>query len=69
MKQRITYLLPQGSGISSTDIEVGEDHLKFSRAHEAHEEWRLTLALHELSEEVVTPDNLSHYYNTDVYWN
>lgn len=52
MKQRITYFLPEGKRVDSKDIDVGKDTLNFARAHEAAEEWRLTLSLNELPDEV-----------------
>lgn len=52
MKQRITYLLPEGTGIGPADINVGNDSLDFTHAGEAGEEWRLTLGLNDLPEEV-----------------
>ena len=52
MKQRITYLLPEGSQAEPADVKVDKDSLNFSRADEADEEWRLTLGINDLPEEV-----------------
>lgn len=54
MKQRITYLLPQGTGLSASDIEVENESLKFTKASPAVEEWKFTLGMGELPEEVCT---------------
>ena len=52
MKQRLTYLLPEGSGISPTDIQISGERVNFTKADQASEQWRITLGLHELPEEV-----------------
>lgn len=52
MKQRITYILPQGTGIDPADIEVKNDGLKFRKAGDAAEESRLTLGLDDIPAEV-----------------
>lgn len=52
MKQRITYILPEGTGISAGDIDVKSDSLHFAKAGEAVQEWRFTLGLDELPLEV-----------------
>ena len=52
MKQRITYFLAQGNRVDSTDINVKNDSVNFTKAHEAAEEWRLTLSLNDLPDEV-----------------
>jgi hypothetical protein len=52
MKQRITYFLPEGNRVDSADIEVKDDSLNFTKAREAAEEWRLTLGLQDLPDEV-----------------
>jgi hypothetical protein len=54
MKQRITYFLPEGNRVDRTDIEVKKDGLNLTRAHEAAEEWRLTLSLNDLPDEVTS---------------
>lgn len=54
MKQRITYFLPEGNRVDSANIEVKKDSLNFTRAHEAAEEWRLTLSLSDLPDEVIS---------------
>lgn len=52
MRQRITYLLPEGIGIDPSDIEVGEFDLTFAKTHSTAEERRITLGLSELPQEV-----------------
>ena len=52
MKQRITYFLPEGNRVDPADITVENDSLNFTKAHEAAEEWRLTLGLQDLPDEV-----------------
>ncbi|KAK5167330.1 protease B nonderepressible form [Saxophila tyrrhenica] len=52
MKQRITYLLPEGHRVNASDILVQDDSLSFADASKAAEEWRLTLGLDELPEEI-----------------
>ena len=52
MKQRITYFLPEGKRVDPADIHVENDSLNFTKAHEAAEEWRLTLSLDDLPDEV-----------------
>lgn len=52
MRQRITYLLPEGTGIDSADIQVSKDELKYSKIEQAAEETRITLGLRELPEDV-----------------
>lgn len=52
MKQRLTYFLPEGSGIDPSDIKISEDSLNFTKAAQASEEWRLTRGPGELPEEV-----------------
>lgn len=52
MKQRITYILPEGAGISAAHIDVKPDSLRFSKASEALQEWRFTLGPDELPVEV-----------------
>lgn len=52
MKQRITYLLPEGDRVESSSIKVENDSLHFARAKEAAQEWRLTLGWEELPGEV-----------------
>lgn len=48
MHQRITYLLPPGTGVNPSDIDAGKDHLTFAKAHDAAVERRMTLGLSEL---------------------
>jgi hypothetical protein len=52
MKQRITYFLPEGNRVDPADIQVEHDSLNFTKAHEAAEEWRLTIGLPDLPDEV-----------------
>lgn len=52
MKQRLTYLLPANSNLVPSDLSVKADRLDFAKAPQAHEEWRVTLGLHELPDEV-----------------
>lgn len=52
MKQRITYLLPQGSDLSVSDLQLENDSLRFAKAHQAAEEWRFTLGMDDLPIEV-----------------
>lgn len=52
MRQRITYLLPEGTGIDPADIQVTKDELKYSKIDQAAEERRITLGLNELPEDV-----------------
>ena len=52
MKQRVTYLLPESHGVDYADIKVGANGLDFLRADKAAEEWRLTLGLNDLPDEV-----------------
>ena len=52
MKQRITYMLPEGTGIDPADISVGSSNLSYTKAAQAAEEWRVTLDLDELPDEV-----------------
>lgn len=56
MRQRITYLLPHGSGVNPADIKVTDNELTFARADDAAEERRITVGLSELPKEVC-------YYN------
>lgn len=52
MKQRITYILPSGTALTKSDIAIRGDTLHFSKASQAAEEWKVTLALDELSNKV-----------------
>ena len=52
MKQLVKYLRYEGNGAEPSDIKVGPNVVTYSKADQASEEWRLTLALHELPEEV-----------------
>ena len=55
MKQRITYLLPEGSVIDPDDIRVKNDTISFANAKDAAVEKRVTVGLSEL------PDEVSHW--------
>ena len=66
MKQRITYLLPEGTRVDAKSIEVGNDSLKFTRASEAAEEWRLTLGWDELTQEVCLSHLMGHARPTNT---
>ncbi|KAI5364814.1 Putative glycosylphosphatidylinositol-mannosyltransferase I, PIG-X/PBN1 [Septoria linicola] len=48
MRQRITYILPEGTGVDPADINTGKDHLTFAKANNAAVERRITLGLIEL---------------------
>ncbi|PIA97124.1 Protein pbn1 [Cercospora beticola] len=48
MRQRITYLLPRGTGVDPADISAGKDDLTFRQATTAAVERRITLGLSEL---------------------
>lgn len=52
MRQRITHFLPERRRVDPADIEVEKGGLNFTRSQEAAEEWRLTLSLDELPDEV-----------------
>ncbi|KXT04867.1 hypothetical protein AC578_3424 [Pseudocercospora eumusae] len=52
MRQRLTYLLPNGSGVNPSDIHVGKDHLSFADAAKASVETRITIGLSELPKEL-----------------
>ena len=52
MKQRITFIQPEGTGIDPNGIHVNPDTLVFSNARSAALEKRLTLGLEDLPAEV-----------------
>lgn len=52
MKQRRTYLLPSGSNLHVNDLAVTSDSLTFAKAQNAVEEWKFTLGMEELPDEV-----------------
>ena len=52
MKQRITYLLPPGTGLQADDIHLKDESLSFAKARHAVEEWKFTLGVEELPDEV-----------------
>ncbi|KAK4539998.1 hypothetical protein LTR36_009896 [Oleoguttula mirabilis] len=54
MKQRITYLVPQGHGIDPASIQTSNDTLTFADAKDAAVEKRVTAGLSELPAELVT---------------
>lgn len=53
MKQRITYVQPEGTGIDPNAIHVNPDSLVFSNSHNAALEKRVTVGLKELPDEVI----------------
>lgn len=55
MKQRVTYLLPEGNSADTSDIKVSSHGLTYAKADQASKEWRLTIGLHELPQEVCYP--------------
>jgi len=59
MKQRITYIAPAGNNLAPSDIVITDEGVDFAQAHESTEEWRLTLGLDEL------PDEVSERHNVD----
>lgn len=63
MHQRITYLLPEGTGIDPADIELTDSELKYRKVADAAEERRITLGLSELPKEV---DAASSYHEHPV---
>jgi hypothetical protein len=52
MKQRITFVQPEGTGIDPNGIHVNPDTVIFSNARSAALEKRLTLGLEDLPVEV-----------------
>jgi hypothetical protein len=52
MKQRITFIQPEGTGIDPNGIHVNPDTVVFSNARSAALEKRLTLGLEDLPAEV-----------------
>lgn len=62
MKQRITYLLPDGSNVDPSAIKIQDESIDFVLADRAVEEWRLTLELDELPDEVGRTNNLMVQY-------
>jgi hypothetical protein len=52
MKQRITFIQPEGTGIDPSGVHVNPDTLVFSNARNAALEKRLTLGLEDLPAEV-----------------
>jgi len=54
MKQRITFIQPEGTGIDPNGIHVNPDTVIFSNARSAALEKRLTLGLEDLPAEVRT---------------
>lgn len=55
MKQRITYLVPEGTGIDPSSIVVEPHSLEFKNARLAALEKRVTVGLSELPQEVRRP--------------
>lgn len=65
MKQRTTYLLPEGHRADAEDIEIDSDSLKYTKAGQAAEEWRITLAWDELPSSVGLLENIARcFYHT-----
>ncbi|EME42799.1 hypothetical protein DOTSEDRAFT_173233 [Dothistroma septosporum NZE10] len=54
MRQRITYLLSNGTGVDPADITVGDTELTYAQAHNAAEERRITIGYSELPQEIQT---------------
>ncbi|UJO19522.1 uncharacterized protein CLAFUR5_06657 [Fulvia fulva] len=54
MRQRITYLLPNGTGVDPADITVSDTELKYAQARDAAEERRITIGYDELPKEIQT---------------
>lgn len=52
MKQRVTYLLPEGSNIAPDEIKIEKDALIYTNAKDAALEKRVTVGLSELPDEV-----------------
>ena len=52
MKQRITYVLSEGTGVDPKSVKVGQDSLNFTNIASASLEQRITVGLSELPEEV-----------------
>lgn len=52
MKERITYILPPGTDLGASDLDIKPDSLTFAKGGLAVEEWRFTLGLDELPHEV-----------------
>ncbi|KAF2170847.1 hypothetical protein M409DRAFT_63892 [Zasmidium cellare ATCC 36951] len=54
MRQRITYLLPQGTSVDPSTIKLTDDGLDFDDLEAAAEERRITIGLTQLPEEIQT---------------
>lgn len=52
MKQRITYIVPESTGIDPASIDVAQDKVAFANAKDAAVEKRVTVGLSELPDEV-----------------
>ena len=52
MRQRVTYLLPAGTGVDPADIELADDALIYAKSSDAAEERRITIGLSDLPQEV-----------------
>lgn len=57
MRQRITYLLHEGTGVDPNGIHVTDTDLDFDQVEAAAEERRITVGLKELPQEVSEPNN------------
>jgi len=65
MRQRTTYLLPQDTGIDPASIEVGANHLNFTKSQDAALEKRVTVDVSELPPEVGNSAIISHQSASD----
>ncbi|CAK3831347.1 related to pbn1 [Lecanosticta acicola] len=52
MRQRITYLLPEGTELDPGDVKVGRTEIFYKKVEQAAEENRITLGLSELPEDL-----------------
>ncbi|SMY26962.1 unnamed protein product [Zymoseptoria tritici ST99CH_1A5] len=52
MRQRVTYLLPAGTGVDPADIELADDALIYAKSSDAAEERRITIGLSDLPQEL-----------------
>ena len=60
MKQRVTYLLPDGASIDPKDIHVGQDGVNVTFANQPAVEKRITAGLTELPVEVHLDTRSNH---------
>ena len=59
MKERLTFLPSADSGLSKDDLLVRPDRLEYTKAHLTDAEWRLTLGVDEVPDEVSRPPSVS----------